>query len=197
LAEKRFLVYGKFYIINIFMSRYAKQPILIPDKIIVNMQAGGKIVVEGPEGALSRIFRPEIVIEKTQENTLKLSKRSDTKFTRALWGTYSAHLRNMLKGVAEPYIKRLVIEGVGFRAEASIDTLTLQIGFSHPVKVPIPQDLKVSVERNVIVIKGIDKERVGLFAARVRAKKKPEPYKGKGIRYDNEVVRRKQGKKSA
>jgi large subunit ribosomal protein L6 len=179
------------------MSRYAKQPIIIPDKIEVEVSAIGEVAVKGPLGEVSRTFRPEIAIEKTDDNTLVVKKLSDNKFTRALWGTYAAHLRNMIKGVAELFVKKLIVEGVGFRVEEAGDALTLHLGFSHPVKVSIPKELNVSVEKNVITVSGVDKEKVGLFAARVRAVKKPEPYKGKGIRYEGEVVRRKQGKKSA
>jgi large subunit ribosomal protein L6 len=178
------------------MSRLGKQPITVPDKTDVIMGEQGRITVKGPKGELSRTFRREIDIE-VQDRTIVLSKRSNTRTARSLWGTYAAHLGNMVRGVNEPFQKVLSVEGVGFRSELAGKTLKLHLGFSHPVVVDIPAGLEVGVDKNVITISGIDKEQVGQFAASVRAIKKPEPYKGKGIRYRDEVVRRKQGKKSA
>ncbi|MDP3734900.1 MAG: 50S ribosomal protein L6 [bacterium] len=177
------------------MSRYGKQPITIPVGVDVTLGDGGEITVGGAHGTLARVFRSEIEIRK-DDNALLLAPRAKTELAHALWGTYAAHLRNMIQGVREPFVKKLVIEGVGFRAEAAGETLTLQLGFSHPVKVAIPKGIAAKVEKGTITITGADKELVGEFAARVRALKKPEPYKGKGIRYEGEVVRRKQGKKS-
>ena len=126
-----------------------------------------------------------------------VSPAEKTRLARALWGTYAAHVRNMIAGVNQPFVKRLQIEGIGFRAEQTGKQLKLSIGFSHPVLVDVPQGITVAVEKNIITISGADKDMVGEFAATVRAKKKPEPYKGKGIRYEGEVVREKQGKKAA
>ena len=120
-----------------------------------------------------------------------------SRLARALWGTYAAHLRNMIAGVNTPFEKRLQVEGIGFRAELAGKNLKLALGFSHPVTVSVPEGVAVSVEKNIISVSGADKESVGQFAAAVRALKKPEPYKGKGIRYEGEVVREKQGKKAA
>jgi len=111
-------------------------------------------------------------------------------------GTYAAHLKNMIRGVVAPFEKKLIIEGIGFKAEVKGGELVLALGFTHPVKIKIPDGLKVSSEKGAISVSGSDKEAVGQFAAAVRALKKPEPYKGKGIRYDGEVIRRKQGKKT-
>ena len=120
-----------------------------------------------------------------------------TRLARALWGTYAAHVRNMIQGVNTPFVKKLQIEGIGYRAELAGKQLKLQMGFSHPVLVAIPEGITAVVEKNIITVSGANKEVVGEFAASVRAVKKPEPYKGKGIRYEGEVVREKQGKKAA
>lgn len=177
------------------MSRRGKQPIIIPAKTEVVIDGSGVVNVKGPHGELSRRFRREIEIVRDGQQ-LTLIPRSNTRLAKALWGTYAAHLANMVKGVGEPFKKVLSVEGVGFRVEESGKTLTFHLGFSHPVKVEVPGDLSASVARNVVTVSGPDRERVGQFAASLRAIKKPEPYKGKGIRYADEVVRRKQGKKT-
>jgi large subunit ribosomal protein L6 len=176
------------------MSRYAKQPIVIPDKVSVEKH-GDIVVVKGPLGELSRTFRSEVDIS-IDDKEINLKPLEESTFIHSLWGTYAAHLRNMMKGVVENFEKKLVVEGVGYRPELSGQDLVLNVGFSHPVRVPPVQGIAVSVEKNVITVKGSDKEKVGEFCARVRNIRKPEPYKGKGIRYDGEVVRRKQGKKT-
>jgi len=178
------------------MSRIGKQPIVIPEKTNVTIDDDGVLVVRGPLGTLSRRFRGEIAIAVTG-GSLHLSLVKKTQLAHALWGTYASHVANMVRGVNVPFEKRLVVEGVGFRVEQAGKDLTLQLGFSHPVSVGVPEGLTVAVVKNSITITGSDKEAVGQFAAFVRAIKKPEPYKGKGIRYSDEVVRRKQGKKTA
>ena len=176
------------------MSRIGKQLIKIPQGVEVGVSSG-TMTVKGPLGTVTRNFRPEIAIA-VQGDELSLKPVKDTLFTRALWGTYSSHVRNMIAGVEKHFEKQLMVEGVGFRSEVSGTTLVLALGFSHPVKIPIPPTLSVTAEKNVITIKGVDREEVGRFAALVRAAKEPEPYKGKGIRYVTEVIRRKQGKKT-
>jgi large subunit ribosomal protein L6 len=176
------------------MSRLAKQPIEIPEKVTVTKD-GKTITVKGPKGELTRDFRDEVTIE-VGEKEITLTLPKSTMFTQSLWGTYSSHLRNMMHGVTEGYEKKLIIEGVGFKANLSGKTIEMSLGFSHTVKIDVPEGLDVKVEKNEIVVAGIDKEAVGSFAASVRAKKKPEPYKGKGIRYHDEVIRRKEGKKT-
>jgi large subunit ribosomal protein L6 len=114
-----------------------------------------------------------------------------------LWGTYASHVKNMIKGVTAGFQKKLIVEGIGFKSDVKGAKLDLSLGFSHPISIEIPKDLKVTAEKNVITITGVSNEQVGGFASKIRALKKPEPYKGKGIRYDNEVIRRKQGKKAA
>lgn len=177
------------------MSRVGKQIIEIPEKTSVTAAAGA-VSVAGPLGTLSRDFKNSITIA-IEGSEIKLTPSDNSVSTRALWGTYASHIVNMIAGVNKVYEKKLMIEGVGFRSEVSGQKLTLALGFSHPVIVAIPEGIKVTAEKNVVTIIGIDKEAVGQFAANVRSLKKPEPYKGKGIRYHDEVVRRKQGKKTA
>jgi large subunit ribosomal protein L6 len=176
------------------MSRIGKQTIKIPDKTEV-VKTDTTVTVKGPLGDLSRDFSSEIDI-MIVDKEITLKPANDSNFANALWGTYASHLKNMVDGVNKPFEKKLVIEGVGFKVEMSGKELVLSLGFSHKINVAIPEGVDVSVEKNIITISGIDKEKVGQFAANIRALKKPEPYKGKGIRYDDEVVRRKQGKKT-
>jgi len=176
------------------MSRIGKQPITIPEKTTVKVE-GGAVVVKGPQGELQRSFLPLVSISVFDSQVI-LKPTSPTQLAKALWGTYASHVVNMIQGVNTPFEKKLIIEGIGYRAELQGEKLVLSVGFSHPVTVLIPTGIEVKVEKSVINIKGSDKEKVGEFAAVVRAVKKPEPYKGKGIRYENEIVRRKQGKKS-
>lgn len=177
------------------MSRIAKQPIAIPKGTEVSI-SGSELRVIGPKGTLVRPFRPEDVSISLEGETVVLAPKKDTGLSLALWGTYAAHVRNMLHGVNEPFEKKLIVEGIGYRSEVAGSTLQFSIGYSHPVKLPIPEDLAVKAEKNTITISGANKDSVGAFAAKVRAIRKPEPYKGKGIRYSTEVVRRKQGKRA-
>jgi len=177
------------------MSRVGKQPIEIPAAVTVEIK-GQKVAVKGPRGALSREFRDEIKIEQ-QENQIIVTPKVETNQSKALWGLSRTLLANMISGVSKGYEKKLEIEGVGYRAALDGDSLNLQLGFSHPIKMKTPQDMTISVDKNVIIVGGIDKEQVGQFAASIRKIRPPEPYKGKGIRYEGEVVRRKLGKKAA
>ncbi|MEX0933913.1 MAG: 50S ribosomal protein L6 [Candidatus Paceibacterota bacterium] len=177
------------------MSRIGKQLITIPEKTTL-MREGDLITIKGPLGELSRNFKKDVEIMVSDEGTITLKPTRENIASRALWGTYASHLVNMIQGVNTPYQKKLIVEGVGFRVEVSEGSLTLHVGFSHPVVIKVPKEITVSVEKNTIHLSGIDKEMVGRFAAEIRAVKKPEPYKGKGIRYEDEVVRRKQGKKT-
>ena len=177
------------------MSRIGKKIIAIPKSTEVSL-SDGVITVKGPLGTLLKKFKPEIEVTiGTSEITL-VPKR-ETLENKALWGTYASHIMNMIAGVTTPYVKKLIIEGIGYKSEVKGDNLVLALGFSHGINVPIPKILKVTAEKNVITVTGIDKETVGEFVAKVRSLKKPEPYKGKGIRYEGEVVKRKQGKKTA
>lgn len=177
------------------MSRLAKKPIQIPAKTEVSFSAG-VITVKGPLGTLSKNFRP-IVSVAVSPTEIMLTPVNKTIAARAMVGTYASHVRNMIAGVHTPYEKKLIVEGIGFKADIKGKDLVLALGFSHTITMPIPADLKVTSEKNTITISGIDCEKVGQFAANIRAHKKPEPYLGKGVRYSDEVVRRKQGKKAA
>lgn len=165
------------------MSRVGKQIITIPQKTEVSV-ADDVLSVKGPQGTLTKPLRGTVSIS-VDNGTATVSPLGNSIFSRAIWGTYAAHLKNMIAGVNTPYEKKLIIDGVGYRAEMGGAGLTLMMGFSHPVKMAIPQGLAVKVEKNEITISGPDKEQVGQFAADVRAVKPPEPYKGKGIRYSN------------
>lgn len=177
------------------MSRLAKRPIELPQKTEVTV-ASGIISVKGPKGTLTRPAHRLIGIEVSPES-IQVVPKAETLEARAALGTYASHLRNMLTGVTVGFQKKLLIEGVGFKWDVQGKTLNLALGFSHPVKVAIPEGLTVTADKGTLTILGFDKELVGQFAADIRALKKPEPYKGKGIRYETEVIRRKQGKKAA
>ncbi|NLE07345.1 MAG: 50S ribosomal protein L6 [Parcubacteria group bacterium] len=176
------------------MSRIGKKGIKIPEKTEVVMN-NGLVSVKGPKGSLERNFRSDVTIS-INDGHISFSIAKENKQTRSLWGTYASHLKNMIKGVNEGFEKKLILEGVGYKSQVNGNKLVLALGFSHPVEVEIPSELTVKAEKNIISVSGMDKESVGAFTAKVRALKKPEPYKGKGFRYDNEVIRRKQGKKS-
>ncbi|MBU6370694.1 MAG: 50S ribosomal protein L6 [Patescibacteria group bacterium] len=177
------------------MSRIGKKPIAIPEKTTVAV-AQGTVTVKGPLGELSRPFKKNIRIA-VADNHVTLAPAAETLENKALWGTYASHIKNMIAGVNKEYVKRMVVEGIGYKADIAPADITLKVGFSHPVKVAIPKGIKITSDKGVLVIAGIDKELVSSFAAGLRAIKKPEPYKGKGIRFEDEVVRRKEGKKTA
>ena len=177
------------------MSRIGKQQLSVPAGVEVTFDAHA-VRVKGPKGEITRAIREEIAFEQVG-NTITSEPRRNDKFSRSLWGTYMSHLKNMIAGVVTPFEKRLLVEGVGFKWDVKGDILNMSLGFSHPVTLTIPKGLIVVAEKSALTITGVDKELVGLFASKVRELKKPEPYKGKGIRYSDEVVRRKQGKKSA
>jgi len=178
------------------MSRIGKKPILIPEEVEVKIE-GQKVIIKGPKGEISQEVAAEILIEK-KENKIQLSLKKLAKRSRALWGLWRALLENDIKGVTSGFEKKLEIRGVGYRATLEPDgTIKLEVGFSHPVKLKIPQRIDVSVEKNIVMVSGIDKQKVGEFAAKLRKVRPPEPYKGKGIRYFGEKVRKKEGKKAA
>ena len=177
------------------MSRVGKQQLVIPSNTEATF-TGGVFRVKGPLGELSKAFSDHIDITIADGIVTFVPKAMDP-FSKAIWGTYASHVKNMLQGVNAPYSKKLILEGVGFKSEVKGSDLHLALGFSHPVVVAIPAGLTVTAEKNNVSISGIDKELVGQFSAKVRALKKPEPYKGKGFHYSDEVVRRKAGKKTA
>lgn len=178
------------------MSRIGKQKIIIPNGTEVKL-SGTTLSVKGPKGTLVRDFPGDVTLHINDKEITFTPNIEGDKKVNALWGTYASHVKNMILGVNEGYSKKLVLEGVGFKSEVSGQNLNLALGFSHPVKVSIPAGLTVTADKNNIIVTGIDKELVGSFTASVRAMKKPEPYKGKGFHYSDEVVRRKQGKKAA
>ena len=175
------------------MSRIGKKIIILPEKTELKI-SGNQILVKGPLGELSRTLHPVIEV-KLSGKEVTVHPKKMTLESRALWGTYASHITNMIAGVNKLFEKKLILEGVGFKSEVSNGKINLALGFSHPVNIVIPEGLKVTAEKNVITISGANKEDVGQFAAGLRSQKKPEPYKGKGMRYHDETIRRKQGKK--
>ena len=175
------------------MSRIGKMPIPIPAKVQVDLE-GDLLVVKGPHGELRRTIHPAVSVSKAENQILVAVRESDKK-TKALHGLYRALIANMVTGVSRGFEKVLDIVGVGFRAQVQGNILNMQLGFTHPVNFPFPADIKISTPNpNRIKIEGIDKIKVGEIAAKIRRIFPPEPYKGKGIRYVGEFVRRKQGK---
>jgi large subunit ribosomal protein L6 len=177
------------------MSRIGKKPVPVPDNVKVTV-ADQKIVVEGPLGKLEQAYRPEIEVTFDAEaKQVVVSRANETRVARALHGLVRSLVRNMVEGVTKGYEKRLEIVGVGYIAALQNGVLQLRVGLANELQKPVPAGLNVTCpDQQHVVIKGIDKQLVGQFAAEVRALRKPEPYKGKGIRYEGEAVRRKQGK---
>ena len=175
------------------MSRIGKMPIAVPAGVTVEVAENNKVTVKGPKGTLTRVFPAEISFE--QENgQIEVKRPDDQKKTRALHGLSRSLLNNMVVGVTDGFEKKLEVNGVGYRAAKNGKTLSLTLGYSHPVELEDPEGIETVVEGQVITVKGIDKEAVGQHAAIIREKRAPEPYKGKGIKYADEVIRRKVGK---
>jgi large subunit ribosomal protein L6 len=179
------------------MSRIGNKTITIPAGVEVSVSEGNEVTVKGPKGTLTRQFNGMIHID-VDGNIITVKRPNDDKVTKQLHGTTRALLHNMVVGVSEGFSKELVIEGVGYRAAVSGNTLTLNMGYSHPVVITAEEGLTIECPKNQqIIVKGIDKQRVGELAANIRAVRKPEPYKGKGIAYKGEHIRRKEGKTAA
>ena len=175
------------------MSRVGRQPIVLAPQVSVSIE-GSHVSVSGPRGELTRDLPPEITVEQ-RENQLVVSRPSDEPRLRALHGLSRTLVANMVDGVTNGYTKTLEVQGVGYRVQQQGPKIVLQVGFSHPVEVDPPDGITFAVEgNNRINVQGIDKEKVGQVAANIRFIRKPEPYKGKGIRYQGELVRRKAGK---
>jgi large subunit ribosomal protein L6 len=175
------------------MSRIGKKPIEIPTGVTITMN-GDVVTVKGPKGELTRSFNSDIEI-KVEENVINVSRPTDSKDHRTIHGTTRALLANMVEGVSKGFEKSLELIGVGYRAQKQGKKLILNVGYSHPVEFEPEEGLEVEVPSNTkVIIKGINKERVGALAANIREVRPPEPYKGKGIRYEGEFVRRKEGK---
>ncbi len=177
------------------MSRIGKKPIIIPSGVEVKID-GLTLLVKGPKGELKRELRPEISVG-IKESEIIFTPVKDNKRNRAFWGLTRTLVNNMVVGVTEGYTKKLQLEGIGYRAIPEGNTLVFQVEYSHPVKV-VPEDgITLSVEKNIVSVSGIDKQQVTHTAAKIRKIRPPEPYKGKGIRYEGEIVKRKVGKKAA
>ena len=175
------------------MSRIGKMPIAIPDGVTISVAENNKVTVKGPKGELTREFPQELSIEQ-KDGEIVITRPDDQKRTKALHGLTRALLNNMVTGVKDGFEKKLEVAGVGYRAAKKGKTLTLTLGYSHPVELEDPEGVESTVEGQIITVKGIDKEKVGQYAAIIREKRAPEPYKGKGIKYVDEVIRRKVGK---
>jgi large subunit ribosomal protein L6 len=175
------------------MSRVGKKPVSLPQGVKAELK-GQELTVTGPKGGLTLVVHPKVNITISENEIVVDVVKKEDKKERALWGLFRALVQNLVDGVTKGFEKKLEVNGVGFKVALAGTKLTLNLGFSHPIDVEIPQDLNVTVDKNVITISGADKQRVGQFAAEVRELKKPEPYKGKGIKYIDEVILRKAGK---
>ena len=187
----------KFYVIfgnwNYYMSRIGKLPIKVPANVDINLN-GSEIVVKGQFGTLQNLI-PEVLQVEENDGTLIVSLKNQTRTNRALHGLYRTLIHNMVIGVSEQFKITLNLQGVGYRATVQGQSLVLNLGYSHPVKIEIPNGVSVEVVKNTTInIKACDKENLGLFASQIRSWRPPEPYKGKGILYEGEIVRRKAGK---
>jgi large subunit ribosomal protein L6 len=178
------------------MSRLGKLPITIPSGTDVRVQ-DGVIIVKGPKGELRQKLHPLVTVSVADGVATVSVADPENKKNRALWGLFRVLIQNMVSGVNELFEKKLEINGVGYKASASGSELTLNVGYSHPVKFPLPAGITVAVDKNIITVSGIDKQVVGEIAANIRKIRKPEPYKGKGIKYVDEILRRKAGKTAA
>ncbi|MFA6463700.1 MAG: 50S ribosomal protein L6 [Candidatus Paceibacterota bacterium] len=177
------------------MSRLAKQPILIPSGVEITINAN-VISVKGPKGLIEKKVSEKANVEVKDGNVIVAFSPESSGTVKSMAGTVASHVLNMIEGVTKGFEKKLILEGVGYKSEVKGKELVCALGFSHPTIIAIPEGLEVKSEKGNILISGIDKEVVGSFAAFVRSQKKPEPYKGKGFRYSDEVVNRKQGKKT-
>ena len=175
------------------MSRIGRMPIAVPAGVTVEIAENNKVTVKGPKGELSRVLPSEMEIRQ-EEGQILVTRPNDLKKMKSLHGLTRTLISNMVTGVTEGYTKQLEVNGVGYKVAKSGNKLTLNLGYSHPVIMDDPEGLESVVEGNKITIKGIDKEKVGQYAAEIRDKRRPEPYKGKGIKYIDEVIRRKVGK---
>ncbi len=178
------------------MSRIGKKPISVPQGVEITLSESlpHKVFVKGKLGSLERIFHPKIHIKRQGEELCIGVDHEEEKQARSLWGLSRTLLANMIQGVTEGFKKQLEVVGVGYKVAALTDKVVLNVGYSHPVEIVLPEGITASVEKNVLTISGIDKELVGEISANIRRVRKPEPYKGKGIKYMDEIIRRKAGK---
>lgn len=175
------------------MSRIGKKPIVIPSGVKASLD-GQALKITGPKGELVIMVHPKVKAAVTENEITVDIEKKDVKLEKSLWGLTRSLIANAVQGVTQGYEKKLEINGVGFRGAVAGKTINLSLGFSHPIEMIVPEGLSAAMEKNIITITGIDKQAVGEFAAKIRSLKKPEPYKGKGIKYIDEVVRRKAGK---
>ena len=175
------------------MSRIGRMPIAVPAGVTVDIAENNKVTVKGPKGTLERVLPAEMDI-KLEADVITVSRPNDLKKMKSLHGLTRTLIHNMIIGVTEGYVKDLEVNGVGYRAQKQGNKLVLALGYSHPVEMVDPEGIEVKVDGNKISVVGIDKEKVGQYAAEIREKRAPEPYKGKGIKYSDEVIRRKVGK---
>lgn len=175
------------------MSRIGKKPIVLPKGVTATLNSG-VLEISGPKGKLEQAVHKDVVVTIAEGEIVVSVPKPDVKAQRALWGLFRSLVSNMVTGVTTGYEIKLEVNGVGFKVVLAGKQLTLNLGFSHPIVVTVPADLEVEVDKNTIVVKGISKQVVGQFAANLRALKKPEPYKGKGIKYIDEIILRKAGK---
>lgn len=176
------------------MSRIGRQPVVIPAGVTVEVAEGNKVTVKGAKGTLERVLPAEMTI-KVEDGHVVVTRPNDLKKMKSLHGLTRTLIHNMVVGVTEGYTKKLEVNGVGYRAQKQGKTLVLSLGYSHPVEMTDPEGVTTTLEgQNIIIVSGIDKEKVGQYAAEIRDKRRPEPYKGKGIKYADEVIRRKVGK---
>ncbi len=178
------------------MSRIGKKVRIIPQGVTVEI-SGNELIVRGSKGELRQVIHPRVTISVSNGEVSVMVVNPEDKKDRALWGTFSSLIENMIEGVTNGFQKQLEINGVGYKVVLKGEILNLELGFSHPVVFNAPVGVKFAVEKNLITVSGIDKQLVGETAAQIRSLKKPEPYKGKGIKYIDEVVRRKAGKTAA
>lgn len=175
------------------MSRIGKKPVVIPSGVKVELKSSD-LVVTGPKGTLVLPLHHKVKLAITEKEVVVDVEKKEDKREKALWGLFRSLIQNQVEGVTKGFEKKLEVNGVGFKVSAVAGKLLMSLGFSHPVEVLVPKELTVSAEKNIITISGADKQKVGQFAAEVRELKKPEPYKGKGIKYIDEVILRKAGK---
>ena len=175
------------------MSKIGKKPIIIPEGVQVKV-SNGMVTVQGPKGENTVPLHRHVQVALDGQVLKVAVKNPADRFQKALWGTFRSLLQNAISGVTAGWQRQLEIQGVGYKAAVAGDKLVLALGFSHPVEIPIPKGLEVKVEKNIVTVSGLDRQMVGQFVSKVRSQRKPEPYKGKGVRYVGEVVRRKAGK---